>query len=60
MLSWNIGREEVSRMLVLKMSGKAREVFGLLKLLAEKRGHVTLGELAKEGARWTSTMKSAE
>ena len=36
-------------MLVIKLTGKAKEVFKLIKLLARHRGNVTLGELAREG-----------
>lgn len=35
-------------MKLIRISGKARGVLHILRLLAEKRGQVTLGELAKE------------
>jgi len=34
-------------MLVIKITGKARTVFGILQLAAEKAGKLTLGEIAK-------------
>ena len=36
------------RIMVIKMSGKARQVFKLLALLAKERGAETLGQIIKE------------
>lgn len=36
-------------MLIIKLTGKARQVFILLKILAEKQGNKTLGELKGKG-----------
>lgn len=36
-------------MQVLRISGKAREVFKLIKLLAKYRGKDTLGEIIQKG-----------
>ena len=35
-------------MLVIRLSGKASQVFKLWDLLVQKHGHKTLGELVKE------------
>lgn len=32
---------------IIKIQGKAREVFAHIKLMAEKAGKLTLGEIAK-------------
>jgi len=38
----------MNRVLVLRLTGKANQVFPLLKALAKERGHLTLGQLIKE------------
>ncbi|MBA7627682.1 hypothetical protein ES703_35149 [subsurface metagenome] len=35
--------------LIIRLSGKARQVFKLLALLAEKRGTETLGQIQEKG-----------
>lgn len=34
-------------MVIIRITGKARQVFAIISLLARKQGHLTLGELAK-------------
>jgi len=34
-------------MVIIRITGKARQVFTYFSLLAKKQGHLTLGELAK-------------
>ena len=38
-------------MLVLRITGKARQVFKLIELLVRTRGNKTLGELIQKGFR---------
>jgi len=37
------------RILVLRLSGKAKDVFGSLEQLAKSRGNETLGQIAERG-----------
>jgi len=35
-------------MMILRLTGKAREVFAIIKMMSERQGNKTLGEIIKE------------